>query len=105
MGRAAGALGEGIDERVPLIPLAYVEIDDVDAALALEGLRDRAVRGEVAEFEVRAPAMEQLVAFQYIGTRDHHHHHIVLVVIGLVITRFSIGMGIVGGGSIVVVKV
>ena len=79
---------------MPLIPLANVEINDVDGPLALKRLRDRAIGCEIPEFEVRAPPVEQLVAFQYIGTR---YHHLVVVI------TMSIGMGIII--IVVVVKV
>ena len=52
------AEGEGLEENRPLHPLLDDEVDDVNAAEAVERLEDGLVRGEVGQLEVGAGLVE-----------------------------------------------
>mgnify|MGYP003702523391 CR=1 FL=1 len=68
-GRAAGARGERLEERRPLVALEDVEVDDVDAVLAVERLEDGLVGGEVGELDVGAGLVEDLVDLERLRRR------------------------------------
>lgn len=59
--RTTGAGGERLEEGRPLVALEDVEVDDVDAVLAGEGLEDGLVGGEVRELDVGAGLVQDLV--------------------------------------------
>jgi len=67
--RAAGARGQRLQERRPLVALQDFEVDDVDAVLAVEGLEDGLVGGEVRELDVGAGLVQDLVDLERVRRR------------------------------------
>ncbi|BBN19729.1 hypothetical protein Mp_8g13140 [Marchantia polymorpha subsp. ruderalis] len=70
--RPARAAREGLHQRRPLNAFENVVVDDVHAALALEGLENGLVRGEVAEFDVGRHLVQHLERTERVVLRLGH---------------------------------